>query len=101
VHQFLAQPTLTADDRDEILGALKDVQLSGLNAARHLREDIYEVRASGRQAIYRVLFAAEGAHDQVLLALSAFSKKTQKTPPAELALAERRLRDWRLRARAT
>lgn len=29
--------------------------------------------------------------------LEAFSKKTQKTPPAKIALAERRLTDWRAR----
>lgn len=31
---------------------------------------------------------------QVLLGLSGFLKKTQKTPPDEIVLAERRLRDW-------
>jgi phage-related protein len=50
---------------------------------------------------YRVLFATEGARGQVLLAVSAFSKKTQKTPPREITLAERRLADWRRRARRT
>ena len=77
---------------------MKDVQVNGLEAARHLQGDLYEVRAVGRQAAYRVLFATEGARSQVLLGLSAFSKKTQKTPPGEIALAERRLRDWRGRA---
>lgn len=48
---------------------------------------------------YRVLFGSEGARGQVLLALEAFEEKTQKTPPATIALAERRLRDWRTRAR--
>jgi phage-related protein len=32
-----------------------------------------------------------------LLAVEAFSKKTQKTPAAKVALAEQRLRDWRSR----
>ncbi len=36
---------------------------------------------------------------QVLLAVSAFEKKTPKTPQAELVLAEQRLKDWRRRAR--
>ena len=57
------------------------------------------LRRDGRQAAYRVLFAAEGKSSQVLLALSAFSKKTQRTAPAEIRLAERRLTDWRARAR--
>ena len=78
---------------------MKDVQVNGLEVARHLRGDIYEVRADGRHATYRVLFAPEGLRGQVLLGLSGFSKKTQKTPPTEIALAERRLRDWRARSR--
>ncbi len=36
---------------------------------------------------------------QVLLSLDGFSKKTRKTPPANIRLAERRLADWRRRAR--
>lgn len=99
VRDFLAAAALPSDDRDEILAAMKDVQINGLPVARHVRGDIYEVRASGARASYRVLFAAEGARGQVLLAVSAFSKKTKKTPPRELALAERRLGDWRRRAR--
>jgi phage-related protein len=78
---------------------MKDVQTNGLPTARHLSGDLYEVRADGRQATYRVLFAAEGRNRQVLLALSSFSKKTQRTPPAEIRLAERRLTDWRARAK--
>jgi phage-related protein len=69
---------LPGGDRDVILAAMKDVQVNGLEAARHLGGDIYEVRADGRQATYRVLFAAEGTRGQVLLGLSGFSKKTQK-----------------------
>ena len=90
---------LPSDDRDEILAAMKDVQANGLPIARHLCGDLYEVRAEGRQATYRVLFATEGKSSQILLALSAFSKKTQRTPPEEIRVAERRLTDWRGRAR--
>ena len=46
-----------------------------------------------------MLFAREGAHSQVLLSLVAFNKKTQKTPPAEIRLAQHRLGDWRARRR--
>jgi phage-related protein len=98
VREFFADGRLPVGDRDEILAAMKDVQVNGLEVARHLQAELYEVRADGRQATYRVLFAAEGARSQILLGLSAFSKKTQKTPPREIALAERRLRDWRGRA---
>ncbi len=70
-----------------------------MRAARHLRSEIYEVRVSGENRIYRVLFATEGRYSQVLLALEAFDKKTQKTPPAKIELAQERLADWRKRGR--
>ena len=99
VREFLDDPLLPEADRAEIVAAIKDVQHNGLVAARHLRGDLYEVRADGRDAGYRILFALEGAQGQVLLGLSAFSKKTQRTPRRELELAERRLADWRARGR--
>lgn len=99
VRDFLDQKDLAPRDRDEILAAMKDVQVNGLAVARHLRGDLYEVRADGERASYRTLFAAEGARSQVLLGLSAFSKKTQKTPSREMDLADRRLQDWRSRGR--
>jgi len=71
--------------------------MDGLRAARHLRGEIWEVRATGENRIYRVLFAAEGRFGQVLLSLETFAKKSQKTPPGKVALAERRLREWRAR----
>jgi phage-related protein len=46
-----------------------------------------------------LLFATEGRRSQILLALKAFEKKSQRTPPGTIALAETRLADWRSRAR--
>jgi len=69
---------------------MKDVALGGLSVSRHLRGDIYEVRVDGDRQSYRVLFAAEGAKGQVLLALEAFSKKSQRTPLVSIETAERR-----------
>ena len=74
---------------------MADVRDRGLRAARHLDGEIWEVRADGDRVIYRVLFAQEGSRGQVLLALEAFNKKTRQTPPATIALAQRRLNDWR------
>lgn len=73
---------------------MKEVRQRGLPAARHLDDDIWEVRADGERVIYRILFAPQGRHSQVLLALGGFKKKTQKTPPEKIRLAKRRLRDW-------
>jgi phage-related protein len=87
------------EDKAAIVAAMGEVRREGMRAARHLRGELFEVRADGERVIYRVLFAREGEHGQVLLSLLAFNKKTQKTPPAQIELAARRLRDWRSRAR--
>jgi phage-related protein len=58
---------------------------------------IWEVRVDGNRVIYRILFAPEGSRGQILLALEGLNKKTQKTPPATIALAKRRLADWQRR----
>jgi phage-related protein len=47
--------------------------------------------------IYRVLFAPQGNHKQILLSLEAFKKKTQRTPKEKIQLARRRLSDWERR----
>src|SRR6185437_5385580 len=96
VREFILQLSLI--DRAAISGAMKDVEREGLQAARHLQGAIHEARASGTMQNFRILFAAEGHHNQILLALEAFSKKTQKTPPREIALAESRLTDWHNRS---
>lgn len=87
------------DDKDAaaVAAAMKEVQVEGLRAARHLREGIYEVRADGPRGIYRILFASQGRQGQVLLALVSFKKKTRTTPPQTIRLAQRRLRDWEQR----
>lgn len=85
---------LPDDEAAIIVAAMKDVGEHGNSVARHLDGEIWEVRADGDRAIYRVLFANVGSKGRILLALDAFSKKTQKTPPAKIALAKKRLRDW-------
>ena len=95
MHDFLE--TLTDDEAAEVVAAMKDVAEDGLAAAKHLRADLYEVKADAETRSFRVLFSAEGRFSQVFLSLTAFTKKTQKTPKKELALAEARLRDWRAR----
>ncbi len=91
---------LSDTDAAAVVAAMRDVRDAGLAAARHLRGEIYEVRADGDRQTYRILFAPEGRRSQVLLALEGFSKKTQKTPPEKIRLAERRLTEWRRRGQA-
>ncbi len=96
VREFIIQ--LSLDDQVAVASAMKDAEQDTFQVARHLREDIYEIRASGPTQSFRLLFALEGHYGQVLLALEAFSKKTQKTPPQEIARAEAHLKDWRQRS---
>jgi phage-related protein len=91
---------LSDTDAAAVVAAMRDVREAGLGAARHLRGEIYEVRADGDRQTFRILFAPEGRRSQVLLALDGFSKKTQKTPPEKIQLADRRLADWRRRGKA-
>lgn len=78
VKEFLE--TLNEEDVAAVAAAMKEVRENGLRSARH-----------------RLLFAPQGSMNQVLLTLAAFKKKTQKTPPQMIRLAQRRLRDWEQR----
>lgn len=78
---------------------MKEVVEDGLVAARHLRGEIFEVRADASTRSFRLLFAAEGRYGQVLLSLSIYEKRTQRAPLREVDLAEKRLADWRSRRR--
>jgi phage-related protein len=93
VHKFLM--ACSSEERAEIAAVMKEISTDGLVAAKHLKGDIYEVKADTSEKFFRVLFAAEGKHKQELLSLVVFAKKTNKTPPGELELANKRLKDWR------
>ena len=90
---------LSDTDAAAVAAGLKDVQVNGNRVAHHLGGDIYEVRVAGDGQAFRVLYATEGKEEQILLALEAFSKKTQKTPIRTIRLAKQRLASWRSRAR--
>ena len=90
---------LTDEEAAAVAAGMKEVADFGLERARHLRGEIYEVRVTADRRIFRVLFAQETRF--ILLSLSGFPKGTNKTPPAELDLAETRLTDWRKRGRKT
>lgn len=93
---------LTDVEYAEVRVEMEDVARSGVAAARHLRGDLYEVRADTDSGLaVRVLFAEEGKYRKVLLSLRVFTKKTKKTPKNEIAVAEDRLRDWRARSAST
>ena len=91
---------LPDEDRAAVLEEMEYVREYGTSVARHVRQDMYEVRATYDTKAYRILFACEGRFQHVLLALNGFQKKTQQTPPAHIKLAEQRLVDWRQRGKA-
>jgi len=57
----------------------------------HLRGAIWEVRTSLGNRIARTLFAVD---DNTVLLLHGFIKKTQQTPTSEIALAEKRFKEY-------
>jgi phage-related protein len=97
VKEFLAK--LTDEEVAAIVAGMRDVRERGTTAARHLRGDVYEVRADAATRSFRLLFSCEGKYSQVLLSLSLYEKRTQRAPAQEIELAEKRLKDWRARAK--
>lgn len=93
VRKFLDE--LSDEDTAAVNAAMNDVQEEGNQIAHHLRNGIYEIRCSGKNREYRILFSEEGKHNNILLALEGFPKKTRKVPNPEIDLAETRLKDWR------
>jgi len=97
IKEFLAK--LTDEEVAVIAAGMRDVRDRGTAAARHLRGEIYEVRADATTRSFRLLFACEGKYRQVLLSLSIYEKRTQRAPAREIELARKRLKDWRTRAK--
>lgn len=97
VDDYLDKDIKYTADRAEIVAAMKIIQDKGLTAARHLRDDLYEVRVDGKDNIFRIIFAVDGEKSQILLALEGFTKKSQRTPLRFIRTAEDRWRDWQRR----
>jgi phage-related protein len=93
--QTAAVPQLTDEEAAAVVAAMTEVSRFGMECARHLKGDIYEVRADADRRSFRILFAQEAKF--ILLSLSGFPKKTQKTPRKEIDTAETRLKEWRAR----
>ncbi|MCL2309838.1 MAG: type II toxin-antitoxin system RelE/ParE family toxin [Proteobacteria bacterium] len=81
---------LPKPERVEIGSDIQAVQFGwpmGLPLVRHLQGDLWEIRSNLGNRIARVIFAVEG---DTMYLLHGFIKATQKTQPADLALAQRR-----------
>lgn len=99
VREFLDDRRVSDEDAARIVAAMQEVRREGRAHpdVNHLKGDIWQIEIDGRGVIYRVLYAEEGRSGQVLLALAAINKKWQKAKPADIALADERLADWRER----
>jgi phage-related protein len=85
---------LTADDRRAMGHDIQTVEFGwpiGMPVCRPLGNGLYEVRSNLTDGtIGRVLFCI--INNEMVL-LHSFVKKTQKTPPADLALARKRMKE--------
>jgi phage-related protein len=85
---------LPADMQVALLDLLKRVEIAGPGALppksfKHLEGKLWEIRVTGRDGIARAIYVTVSGRR--LSILRVFIKKTQKTPPAELDTARRRL----------
>ncbi len=90
VREWLRSDTLSDEDRRRVGEDIKTVEFGwpvGMPVCRPLRAGLWEVRTTLRGRIARILFCiAEGR----MVLLHGFIKKSQKTPDADIALAQER-----------
>ena len=85
---------MTKEDRRSIGEDIAYVQYKwpiGKPRVDHLRGAIWEVRTSLGNRIARTLFAVD---DSTMILLNGFIKKTQQAPTCEIALAEKRFKEY-------
>ena len=64
----------------------------GLPHARPLGDELWELRASAKSGIARLIYVTRPG--QRLVLLHAFVKKTKQTPRRSIRIALKRLREW-------
>lgn len=92
---------LTMEDRKTVGTDIKTVQFGwplGMPLVRKMGKDLWEVRSDINDGIVRVLFTVK---DSNMVLLHGFVKKSEKTPKAELKVAEDRLKLMRNEAYRT
>ena len=65
----------------------------GMPHTRAMGEGFFEIRLKSREGIGRVVYCTLVKRKIVML--HQFVKKTDKTPPKELAVARKRLKEWK------
>ncbi len=86
---------LAESDQARFFEVSEEIELNGLEAARvifkPLQGKLWEIKFTAVGGGYRILYAIVTKDSMVWL--HAFKKKTQKTPPKELELALKRLKE--------
>lgn len=86
---------LVREDRRTVGEDIKTAQFGwplGMPLIRKLATGLWEVRSHVSTGIARVMFTVDG---QTMVLLHGFQKKSQRTPPADLVTAKRRLTQLR------
>lgn len=86
---------LAREDRKAVGEDIKTAQFGwpmGMPLIRKLASGLWEVRSRISSGITRVIFTVDG---QTMVLLHGFQKKSQRTPPADLMTAKRRLAQLR------
>jgi phage-related protein len=65
----------------------------GMPHTRSMSMGLFELRLKSREGIGRVFYCT--LVDRKIVMLHQFVKKTDKTPPKELALARKRMKEWK------
>ena len=91
-----ALEAMPADIRARFLRITRLIESEGLLSVRepyvkHLEGPVWEMRMKGKDGIARAAYVT--ASEQRVVVVHVFSKKTQKTPRREIALALKRAKD--------
>lgn len=90
---------LPPKDADKLLSVISNIQEIGLLTAirqewvKRLDQDIFEIRSKTSTNIQRALYFQKVG--SVYMITHGFTKKTQKTPPAEITKAHSIMEKWR------
>jgi phage-related protein len=87
---------LPADMRARFSRIVELIETHGLEKVReplvkHLDQELWEIRLSGRDGISRAIYVT--ASGRRVVVVRVFTKKTQKTPPREIRLARQRAKE--------
>lgn len=87
--------TLPSEDQARFLEVINEIEERGLSAVRvtfkPIEGKLWEIKFRSTRAGYRILYVLLEA--DLMVWLHAFSKKTQKTPHKELAIARKRMKE--------